>query len=91
MRGERLKKKENVIFVPLHLSYKRHLAIVFFFLDLPKWCVYVFIIGVSVCVCSTIVYHILFIPATLLDVCVLLSFASLYTYRLNYFNVTIGK
>jgi hypothetical protein len=44
-----------------------------------------------VCVCSTIVYHILFIPDTLLDVCVFLSFVSLYTYRLNYFNVTIGK
>jgi hypothetical protein len=29
------------------------------------------------------------VPATLLDVCVLLLFASLYTYRLNYFNVTI--
>ena len=28
---------------------------------------------------------------TLLDVCVLLLFATLYTYRLNYFNVTIGK
>jgi hypothetical protein len=38
-----------------------------------------------------IVCRILFIPATLLDVCVFLLFEELYTYRLNYFNVTIGK
>jgi hypothetical protein len=43
-----------------------------------------------VCAYSTIVCRILFMPATLLDVCVLLLFAALYTYRLNYFNVTIG-
>ncbi len=40
---------------------------------------------------STIVCRILFMPATLLDVCVLLLFAALYTYRLNYFNVTIYR
>jgi hypothetical protein len=54
-------------------------------------CVYIHYKIVSVCVYSTIVFHILFIPVTLLDVCVLLLFAVLYTYRLNYFNVTIGK
>ncbi len=43
------------------------------------------------CVYSTIVCRILFMSATLLDVCVLLSFAPLYKYRLNYFSVTIGK
>ncbi len=37
---------------------------------------------------STIVCLILFMSATLLDVCVLLSFASLYTYRLNYLTDT---
>jgi hypothetical protein len=42
-----------------------------------------------VCVYSTIVYHILFMKATLFDVCVLLLFSSLYTYRLNYFNYSL--
>jgi hypothetical protein len=31
---------------------KRHLVIVLFFLALPKWCVYIIIIGVWVCVCT---------------------------------------
>ncbi len=37
-----------------------------------------------------IVCSIIFIQATLLDVCVLLLFAALYTYRLNYFNINLG-
>jgi hypothetical protein len=35
-----------------------------------------------------VVYSIIFIRATLLDVCVLLLFTTLYIYRLNYFNIT---
>jgi hypothetical protein len=39
-----------------------------------------------VCVYSTIVCHILLMKDTLFDVYVLLLFATLHTYRLNYFN-----
>ncbi len=41
------------------------------------------------CVYSTIVFIIIFIQATLLDVCVLLLFPVLYTYRLNCFNLLL--
>ena len=40
-------------------------------------CVYIHYSGVSGCVYSTIVCHILFMPATLLDVCVLILFCSI--------------
>jgi hypothetical protein len=74
------------------LPYRRRLAIVFFFLGFTDVvCVYIHYRSVNVCVYSTIVCRILCMPATLLDVCFLLLFAALYTYRLNYFNVTIGR
>ncbi len=86
------KKKKCYICSLKHLPNKRRLAIVFFFSGFTEVvCVCIHYRSVSVCVYSTIVCHILFTPATLLDVCVLLSFAALYTYRLNYFIVTIGK
>jgi hypothetical protein len=54
-------------------------------------CAYIRYRSVSVCVYSTIVCRILFMPTALLDVCVLLLFTVLYTCRINYFNVTVGK
>ncbi len=89
---ERDRKKENVIFVPLNVSLIRDTLQSFYFSNFTEVvCVYIHYRSVSVFVYSTIVYHILFMTATLLDVSVLLLFATLYTYRLNYFNVTIGK
>ncbi len=88
---ERDRKKKWYICSLKRLPYRRRLALVFFFFGFTEVvCVYIHYRSVSVCVYSTIVCLILFMPATLLDVCVLSSFASLYTYRLNYFNVTIG-
>jgi hypothetical protein len=80
------------MFVPLNVSLIEDALQSFFFFGFTEVvCVYIHYRSVSVCVYSTIVCLILFMPATLLDVCVLLSFAALYTYRLNYFNVTIGR
>ena len=53
-------------------------------------CVFIHYRSVSVFVYSTIVCRILFMSATLLDVCVLLLFAALYTYRLNYCALVLG-
>ncbi len=43
---ERDRKKRNVIFVPLNVSLIEDALQSFFFSALPKWCVYIFIIGV---------------------------------------------
>ena len=79
-------------FVPLNSSLIRDALQSFFFFGVTEVvCVYIHYSSVSGCVYSTVVCRILFMPATLLDVCVLILFAALYTYRLCYFNVTIGK
>jgi hypothetical protein len=50
------KKKKSYICSLKRLPYRRRLAIVFFFSALPKWCVYIFIIGVWVCVCTLLLF-----------------------------------
>jgi hypothetical protein len=86
MRGE-TKKRKCFICCLKRLPYKRRLVIVLFFGFTEVVYVYIHYRSVSGCVYSTIVFIIIFIQDTLLDVCVLLLFTVLYTYRLNYFNL----
>ena len=74
-------------FVPLNVSVKRNALPSFFLPRLYRTemvCACTHYRSVSGCVCSTIVCSIIYIQAKLLDVCALLLFAALYTYRLKY-------
>ena len=77
---ERDRKKWNVVFVPLNVSLIEDALQSFFFFGFTEVvCVYIHYRSVSVCVYSTIVCRILFMPATLLDVCFLLLFQYIQT------------
>ena len=78
-REERDRKKRKCYICSLkRLPYKRRLAIVFFFFGFTEVvCVYIHYSSVRGCVYSTIVCRILFMPATLLDACVLILFCSI--------------
>jgi hypothetical protein len=86
MRGERLKKKENVVFVPLNASPIRDaLQSLFFFGFTEVVCAYIHCRSVRGCVCSLVLLF-----ATLYSCRLHYSMCVFYYYFLNLINYHLG-